>query len=83
MVKVYKRIKVAEVNSIDEYYDLKLKKVKEHVKLLDELIEECNLLCIKEKIGKLSDIERNEFVTRMKFTVLRGLLIWMKKIIMK
>nr|DAJ49338.1 MAG TPA: hypothetical protein [Caudoviricetes sp.] len=75
MVKVYKRIKVAEINNIDEYYDLKLKKLKEHTKLLDELIEECNLLCIKEKIGKLSYIEKSEFITRMKFIVLRGLLI--------
>lgn len=75
MIKVYKRIKIAEINNIDEYYDLKLKKLKEHTKLLDELIEECNLLCIKEKIGKLSDIEKNEFISRMNFRVLRGLLI--------
>lgn len=75
MIEVYKRIKVAEVNNIDEYYDLKLKKVKEHVELLDELIEECSVLCDKEKESKLSDIEKNEFIARMKFTVLRGLLI--------
>lgn len=81
MIEVYKRIKVAEVNNIGEYYNLKLKKVKEHVELLDELIEECSVLCDKEKEGKLSDIEKNEFMARMKFTVLRGLLIWMRKII--
>ena len=75
MIEVYKRIKVAEVNNIDEYYDLKLKKAKEHVELIDELIEECSGLCDKEKECKLSDIEKNEFIARMKFTVLRGLLI--------
>lgn len=74
MIKVYRCIKVAEVNNIDEYYDLKLKKAKEHVELLDKLIEECNDLCSKEKEGKLSDIEKNEFISRMNFTVLRGLL---------
>lgn len=74
-IEVYKRIKVAEVNDIDEYYDLKLKNLTEHVESIDELIKECNMLIKKEKKGILSDIEKNEFITRMKFTFLRGLLI--------
>ena len=74
-IEVYKRIKVAEVNDIDEYYDLKLKNLTEHVESIDELIKECNMLIKKEKTGILSDIEKNEFITRMKFTFLRGLLI--------
>jgi len=81
-IEVYKRIKVAEVNDIDEYYDLKLKNLTEHVESIDELIKECNMLIKKEKKGILSDIEKNEFITRMKFTFLRGLLIWMRKIVM-
>lgn len=71
-IEVYKRIKVAEVNDIDEYYDLKLKNLTEHVESIDELIKECNMLIKKEKKGILSDIEKNEFITRMKFTFLRG-----------
>ena len=74
-IEVYKRLKVAEVNDIDEYYDLKLKNLTEHVESIDELIKECNMLIKKEKKGILSDIEKNEFITRMKFTFLRGLLI--------
>ena len=74
-IEVYKRIKVAEVNDIDEYCDLKLKNLTEHVESIDELIKECNMLIKKEKKGILSDIEKNEFITRMKFTFLRGLLI--------
>lgn len=74
-IEVYKRIKVAEVNAIDEYYDLKLKNLTEHVESIDELIKECNMLIKKEKKGILNDIEKNEFITRMKFTFLRGLLI--------
>ena len=74
-IEVYKRIKVAEVNDIDEYYDLKLKNLTEHVESIDELIKECNMLIKKEKKGILSDIEKNEFITRMKFIFLRGLLI--------
>lgn len=74
-IEVYKRIKVAEVNDIDEYYDLKLKNLIEHVESIDELIKECNILLKKEKKGILSDIEKNEFITRMKFIFLRGLLI--------
>lgn len=74
-IEVYKRIKVAEVNDIDEYYDLKLKNLTEHVESIDELIKECSMLLKKEKKGILSDIEKNEFITRMKFTFLRGLLI--------
>jgi hypothetical protein len=74
-IEVYKRIKVAEVNDIDEYYDSKLKNLTEHVESIDELIKECNMLIKKEKKGILSDIEKNEFITRMKFTFLRGLLI--------
>lgn len=74
-IEVYKRIKVAEVNDIDEYYDLKLKNLTEHVESIDELIKECNMLIKKEKKGILSDIEKNEFITRIKFTFLRGLLI--------
>lgn len=74
-IEVYKRIKVAEVNDIDEYYDLKLKNLTEHVESIDELIKECNILLKKEKKGILSDIEKNEFITRMKFIFLRGLLI--------
>jgi len=81
-IEVYKRIKVAEVNDIDEYYDLKLKNLTEHVESIDELIKECNMLIKKEKKGILSDIEKNEFITRMKFTFLRGLLIWMRNIVM-
>lgn len=71
-IEVYKRIKVAEVNDIDEYYDLKLKNLTEHVESIDELIKECNMLIKKEKKGILSDIEKNEFITRMKFIFLRG-----------
>ena len=74
-IEVYKRIKVAEANDIDEYYDLKLKNLTEHVESIDELIKECNMLIKKEKKDILSDIEKNEFITRMKFTFLRGLLI--------
>lgn len=74
-IEVYKHIKVAEVNDIDEYYDLKLKNLTEHVESIDELIKECNMLIKKEKKGILNDIEKNEFITRMKFTFLRGLLI--------
>ena len=77
-IGVYKRIKVAEVSDIDEYYDVKLKNLREHVESLDELIEECDMLIKKEKKGILSDIEKIEFITRMKFTFLRGLLIWMR-----
>ena len=74
-IEVYKHIKVTEVNDIDEYYDLKIKNLNEHVEILDKLIKECNRLRKKEKEGRLLDIEKSEFITRMKFTFLRGLLI--------